>query len=172
MLFKRKRRFAPQQSSEEKLRSRTEETAQQLYQNRLILKKEGDEKSDWKLAEKIMESPVRSALLSFHTRFIQLEKRVWEPLLAWANRQALLGLLGLMGNVGIIVAVTTYIGSEKQRRDAEVLNAWQTITNASGQAGSGGPHTGYGISERLSWCKLAAAVSLDLCATSVLCLAC
>ena len=46
--------------------------------------------------------------------------------------------MGLIGNVGIIVAVATYVGSEKQRRAAEVLNAWQTITNTYGQAGSGG----------------------------------
>ena len=31
-----------------------------------------------------------------------------------------------------------YIGSEKQRRDTEVLNAWQTLTNAEDQPGSGG----------------------------------
>ena len=138
MLFKRNRKPAPQQSPEEKLRSRTKSIAQQLYQNRLILQKEGDEKSDWELAQQIVQSPVRSALLSCHIQFIQLEKRAWEPLLEWANRQALLGIFGLVGNVGIIVAVLTYVGSEKQRRDAEVLNAWQTITNASGQAGSGG----------------------------------
>ena len=70
--------------------------------------------------------------------FIQLEQRLWEPLLAWANNQALLGLLGLVGNVGIIIAVFTYIGTEQQRRDAEVLNAWQTLTSAHGQSGSGG----------------------------------
>ena len=32
----------------------------------------------------------------------------------------------------------TYIGSEKHRRDAEVMAAWQTITSATGQSGSGG----------------------------------
>ena len=138
MLFKRKRRPTPQQNPEAKLRSRTEKAAYQLYQNRLILQKEGDEKSDWELAQKIVCSPVRSALFTSYVQFIQLEKRAWEPLLAWANRQALLGLFGLVGNAGIIVAVITYVGSEKQRRDAEVLNAWQTITNASGQAGGGG----------------------------------
>ncbi len=138
MLFKRNHRPAPQQSPEEKLRSRTKLIAQQLYQNRLILQKEGDEKSDWELAQQIVQSPVRSALLSCHIQFIQLEKRAWEPLLEWASRQALLGIFGLVGNVGIIMAVLTYVVSEKQRRDAEVLNAWQTITNASGQAGSGG----------------------------------
>lgn len=138
MPFKWKRKPAPKISREEKLRSRTEETAYQLYQNRLILQKGEDEKNDWELAQQIVQSPVKSTLFACHTRLIQLEKRTWEPLLVWANNQAFLSLLGLVGNVGIIVAVLTYIGSEKQRRDAEVLNAWQTITNAYGQAGSGG----------------------------------
>ena len=39
MLFKRKGKPAPQQSSEEKLRLRTETTAHQLYHNRLIFKR-------------------------------------------------------------------------------------------------------------------------------------
>ncbi len=54
------------------------------------------------------------------------------------SKSALLSLLGLIGNVGIIIAVVTYVGTEKQRRDAEILNAWQTITNAAGEPGNGG----------------------------------
>ena len=50
----------------------------------------------------------------------------------------MLGIIGFAGNVGLIIAVITYVGSEKQRRNAEVLNAWQTLTSAHGQAGSGG----------------------------------
>jgi hypothetical protein len=63
---------------------------------------------------------------------------VWEPLLRWADNQALISLLGVVGNIGILIAVVSYVGSEKQRRDAEVLNAWQTLTSAYGQSGSGG----------------------------------
>ncbi len=138
MPFKRKWKISSQESCESKMRSRTEKTAHQLYENRLLLRKGGDEKSDWESANKIVQNPVKAALFAFHTPLIKLEKRLWEPLLIWANNQALLGLLGLVGNVGIIIAVVTYIGSEKQRRNAEVLNAWQTITSAYGQAGSGG----------------------------------
>ncbi|NJN91100.1 MAG: pentapeptide repeat-containing protein [Leptolyngbyaceae cyanobacterium SL_5_14] len=61
-----------------------------------------------------------------------------EPLLEWANNQALLNLLGLIGNIGIIIAVLTYVISEEQRRDIEILNAWQTITSAHDQGGDGG----------------------------------
>ncbi|MBE9139800.1 pentapeptide repeat-containing protein [Nodosilinea sp. LEGE 07088] len=89
-------------------------------------------------AEKIVRSPLRKMLFAIHRPLIRLERNIWEPLLAWANNQALLSLLGLIGNAGIILAVFTYVGTEKQRRDAEVLNAWQTITSAYGQSGSGG----------------------------------
>ena len=128
----------PEDISEEKQRKHIERVAYELYQNRLLLGRPGDAQSDWETATKIVQSDWCTTLFAIHRPFIQLEKNVWEPLLAWANNQALLSLLGLVGNVGLIIAVATYIGSEKQRRDAEVLNAWQTLTSAHGQAGNGG----------------------------------
>lgn len=70
--------------------------------------------------------------------FVWMEKRIWEPLLSWGENQALISLLGLLGNLGLIIAVVSYIGLEKQRRDDQVYAAWQTITNAQGQSGNGG----------------------------------
>ncbi|WP_458789432.1 hypothetical protein [Adonisia turfae] len=89
-------------------------------------------------AEKIVGNPLRTILYACNCPLVKLEKHIWQPVLMWANRQALLGLLGLIGNAGVIIAVLMYIGSEKQRRDAEVLNAWQTLTNSHGQPGNGG----------------------------------
>jgi hypothetical protein len=65
------------------------------------------------------------------------EKRL-EGVLGWLQRLALLEILGIVSNIGILFAVAAYIGTEKQRRDAEVFNAWQTITSAHDQSGSGG----------------------------------
>ena len=133
------KRHKPSQSeSEETKRSHTEKVAYKLSQTRQLLKRPGDQTTDWEIAEKIVNNPVRKVLYCCHRPFIRLEKNTWEPLLVWANNQALLSLLGLIGNIGLIIAVATYISSEKQRRNAEVLNAWQTITSAHGQAGSGG----------------------------------
>ena len=133
------KRHKPSQSeAEEAQRSHTEKIAYELSQTRQLLKRPGDQNTDWETAEKIIKNPVRKVLYRCHRPFIRLEKNTWEPLLSWANNQALLSLLGLVGNIGLIIAVATYIGSEKQRRNAEVLNAWQTITSAHGQAGSGG----------------------------------
>ena len=138
MLFPWKRNPPAPPASEEKQSSPAAKIAYELYQTRQLLNRSGDHTTDWEIAEKIVRNPVRKALYCCHRPFIRLEKNTWEPLLAWANNQALLSLLGLVGNIGLIIAVTTYVTSEKHRRNAEVLNAWQTITNAHGQAGSGG----------------------------------
>ncbi|MEL6936042.1 MAG: pentapeptide repeat-containing protein [Cyanobacteria bacterium J06607_17] len=133
-----KRNRPPEPSPDEAKRSHTEKIAYELYQTRQLLKRSGDHTTDWEIAQKIVKNPVRKALYCCHRPFIRLEKNTWEPLLAWADNQALLSLLGLVGNISLIIVAATYIGSEKQRRNAEVLNAWQTITSAHGQAGSGG----------------------------------
>ena len=133
-----KRQENPQTTADEKQRKHIERVAYELYQNRILLNRLGNAQSDWEIATKIVKSSWHTTLFASHRPLIQLEKRVWEPLLVWANNQALLSLLGVIGNVGLIIAVITYVASEKQRRDAEVLNAWQTLTSAHGQAGSGG----------------------------------
>ena len=128
----------PRKPKAEKQREDIERIAWEIYSNRQRLGQPGDEHSDWAKAEKIFYNSIGKALFANHHPLIKLEKELLEPLLAWANDQAILSLLGLIGNLGLIIAVATYIGSEKQRRDAEVLNAWQTITSAYGQSGSGG----------------------------------
>ncbi|MGL5080424.1 MAG: DUF433 domain-containing protein [Microcoleaceae cyanobacterium] len=84
------------------------------------------------------QPPLKSKLYSIVQPFTQMEKRIWEPILSWGENQALLSLLGLLGNLGLIFAALTYIGLEEQRRESQVYLAWQTITNAQGQSGNGG----------------------------------
>jgi hypothetical protein len=112
--------------------------AHQIYLNRQLLKRAGSAEQDWQTADDILAKPYKRALFGLHKRLIGVEKRVWEPLLRWADNQALISLLGVVGNIGILIAVVSYVGGEKQRRDAEVLNAWQTLTSSYGQSGSGG----------------------------------
>jgi uncharacterized protein (DUF433 family) len=45
--------------------------------------------------------------------FLWMEKRIWEPLLSWGESQALISLVGLLGNLGLLFAVLTYVGLEK-----------------------------------------------------------
>lgn len=124
--------------AEKRQRERIDRIAWTLYESRFSHNKKIDKDNIWTTAEKIAKSPVRRALFTCNRPFIKLEKLIWEPILTWADNQALLSLLGVIGNVGLIIAVGMYIGSEKQRRDTEVLTAWQTLTNAHGQSGNGG----------------------------------
>ncbi|MEM9808514.1 MAG: hypothetical protein AAF959_24910 [Cyanobacteria bacterium P01_D01_bin.56] len=133
-----KRKPKSEKNRKEKQQHYTEQVAYKLYQNRCLRNQSEDAKSDWEMAEKIAKSPLGRVLFTCHQPFIKLEKLIWEPILTWADNQALLSLLGVIGNVGLIIAVGMYIGSEKQRRDAEVLTAWQTLTNAYCQPGNGG----------------------------------
>lgn len=109
-----------------------------LYDHQSPHNKKINKDTLWTTAEKIAKSPLRTAVFNCNRPFIKIEKFIWEPILTWADNQALLSLLGVVGNVGLIIAVGMYIGSEKQRRDTEVLTAWQTLTNAHGQPGNGG----------------------------------
>jgi hypothetical protein len=90
------------------------------------------------LQQKIEKPQSKPKLHPLVQPFALMEKRIWEPMLSWGENQALISLLGLLGNVGLLIAVLTYIGLEKQRREAQVYLAWQTITNAQGQGGNGG----------------------------------
>ncbi|NJM58793.1 MAG: hypothetical protein HC857_17205 [Synechococcales cyanobacterium RU_4_20] len=104
--------------------AKRQEIAYQLYQNRQLLSKPGDVQQDWETAGQILRSPIRSLLFKLHGLFIGVERRAWEPILHWANNQAWLSLLSVVGNVGPIIAATSYVCSEKLRRDAEVFTAW------------------------------------------------
>ncbi|MCG8367128.1 MAG: pentapeptide repeat-containing protein [Pseudanabaenales cyanobacterium] len=166
MAWKWKRQTAPRKSREERLRAHTERVAYLVYQNRQLTGKPGDANSDWEKAEKIVQTARSRSLISFWKSVLVWantprkkavappKKRILRRFAAWwettpvekmlediehlLRNSALLSLLGLIGNVGIIIAMVTYVGTEKQRRDTEILNAWQTITNAAGEPGNGG----------------------------------
>lgn len=116
------------------------EIAYKIYQNRLCLSRPGNADRDWEKAGKILENPCRKLLFVWYSYLLQ--KAYWKFLLYWFNRQSFMSLLGtalgLVSNMSILFAAITYISSEKHRRDAEVLNAWQTLTSAHGQPGNGG----------------------------------
>ncbi|MDJ0533529.1 MAG: pentapeptide repeat-containing protein [Xenococcaceae cyanobacterium MO_207.B15] len=51
---------------------------------------------------------------------------------------AVLNIINLVASVTIIISLITWLATEKQGRDAEIYQAWQVITNAHEQSGSGG----------------------------------
>ena len=107
--------------------------------NRLIFHKDGDEKSDWNKAGKILRSPVRKLLFFVHCYLIKIEILPLRSLKSsWINKQSLSCFLNLISSGSIVVATLAYIASEGHRRNNEVLNAWQTLTSAYEQSGNGG----------------------------------
>lgn len=70
----RKRRFW--KSDKQKQHRRTERTAGQCYQNRLLLKKSGDAQNDWETAEKIVRNPIRKLLFTTNCLWIKVRPSV------------------------------------------------------------------------------------------------
>ena len=65
-------------------------------------------------------------------------EKLLEKILVFLKSLAILEILGILGNITIVIALISFIVTEKQRRDTEVYQAWQVITAAYGQTGSGG----------------------------------
>ncbi len=93
----------------------------------------------WLKAIEKLNSETTTAL--FLAKLLRLGYAVEHPLekgLAFLKSLAILEILGILGNITIVIALITFIATEKQRRDAEVYQAWQVITAAYEQPGSGG----------------------------------
>ncbi|MEO1211665.1 MAG: pentapeptide repeat-containing protein [Cyanobacteria bacterium J06638_20] len=127
-------------NKENKRQEKIKAIAHRLYVNRRGLQQVHNPQQalkDWMRAERIAKNPLRQSLFFLNQPLITSE-RFLESLLSWLKQAALLEILGLLGNLGLIIAVLLYFGTEKQRRDIEVYTAWQTITSAYGQPGNGG----------------------------------
>lgn len=76
-----------------------------------------------------------------HTKLVEsfysLEKHL-ESLLDWLKNLAFLEIIQLFGNLSILSAAIFVIFNERQQRNTEIYQAWQVITAAYNQSGSGG----------------------------------
>ena len=97
-------------------------------------KPEGKEEYYWRLAiDKIRKNNIPAIYQPYYL----LEKRVLQPVYAWIEEQALFKILLLIaGIIAVIPFVEYFIDDGKRNND--VITAWQTITIAGGQTGSGG----------------------------------
>ncbi|NEO94054.1 MAG: pentapeptide repeat-containing protein, partial [Moorea sp. SIO3G5] len=109
-----------------------------LYKNRQITGVKGTKIEDKYQAEKIANSPLRLVLFKCNQPLIKIEKKFLEPVLYYLNRLALIEILGLVGNLSILLGLIIFIAGEKDRRNSEIYQAWQVITAAYDQQGSGG----------------------------------
>ncbi len=73
----------------------------------------------------------------FLDHFITTRKRP-KKTLAFLKSPLFLGIVGLLQTITIVIGVITFIATEKQRRNAKIYQAWQVITTAHNQPGSGG----------------------------------
>ncbi|NEO71135.1 pentapeptide repeat-containing protein [Moorena sp. SIO3H5] len=110
----------------------------QLYNNRQLTGVKGTNIEDRYQAEKIANSPLRLVLFKCNQPLIRIEKKFLEPVLDYLNRLALIEILGLVGNLSILLGLIIFIAGEKDRRNSEIYQAWQVITAAYDQQGSGG----------------------------------
>jgi uncharacterized protein YjbI with pentapeptide repeats len=127
--------------STKSLEERIQNIAQQVKKNRFPSEDtQNVNRDNWCEieAEKIANNKLKAALHWLNTYLTIPAERWLEYRLAEMKRSALIEILELLGNFGIVIAVVLYYGTEEQRRDAEISNAWQTITSAHGQPGNGG----------------------------------
>ncbi len=75
----------PRKPKAEKRRENIERVALELYHNRLLLSKPGDEHSDWTKAEKIVRSPIRTTRFTINRPLIKLRQPTQQAFkfLAW-----------------------------------------------------------------------------------------
>ena len=67
-----------------------------------------------------------------------LVEQFLEDVVFLLKNAALLDIINLVAAITIIISLITWLATERQRRDAEVYQAWQVITAAYDQPGSGG----------------------------------
>ena len=96
-------------------------------------------KSDYYKSKAIEK--LNSEKIQLHNYFldplIRTEKRL-EKLLAFLKSLAILEILEKLGYITILFGVISFIATEEQRRNTEIYQAWQVITAAYEQPGSGG----------------------------------
>ena len=98
-------------------------------------KPEGKNDYYWEKAIEEIEFKKIPDLIFIYKFYYWIEKRFLEPSDAWIKKQA---FISIFSQLAILAAIVTFIGGEKVRRNNEVFAAWQTITSAYDQSGSGG----------------------------------
>jgi hypothetical protein len=63
---------------------------------------------------------------------------VLEGIVDWLQRLAIIEILGLLGNLTLLVGLSLYFVEMPERRNLDVYQAWKVVAGAYGQNGSGG----------------------------------
>ncbi|MDJ0705106.1 MAG: pentapeptide repeat-containing protein [Leptolyngbyaceae cyanobacterium MO_188.B28] len=161
MAWKWKRRIGIRKSREEQSREQIERVAYLVYKNRVVTGKQGDARSDWEKAEKIVQIARSRTPVIF-----------WRSLLRWANtprlgakpkepkerilrrfadwwestpvektlediehilkNSALLSIVNLAAGVTIIVSLVVWWTGREERRENELFATWTVIHDGVG----------------------------------------
>ena len=100
-----------------------------------------DNRSEYYWFEAIKKLNSKTTFGLLMSKLLRLGDAIEKPLeegLDFLKSLAILEILGILGNITIVIAVISFIATEKQRRNTEVYQAWQVITAAYDQSGSGG----------------------------------
>ena len=136
----RKKRDRDSAIKEIEAKRKVEEDRQKVQEQAYLLweadgKLEGRDDYYWKLATDKVKG---KNLPTLYKPYYFLEKRILEPIDVWIAKQAFFTILGRLGSLALVVAVVSFVFGENVRRNSEVFSAWQTITSAYEQSGSGG----------------------------------
>lgn len=109
--------------------------AHELYQNRVLLARSGNEQSDWQTAEKIVRSPLRTTLFASNRPLIKLEKCVFEPFSKHLRQSAIFDIVDRLSPaleaVGVllipIILLWASIAYENQKEAQEIERLQQDI---------------------------------------------
>lgn len=77
-------------------------------------------------------------LASLAAPFVWIEKKVMEPISAWLGDLEFLNVLEYIGKLGILAVVILWLWTIPDRDRQSHYEAWQVITSAEGQGGTGG----------------------------------
>ena len=118
--------------------------AHQIGEKRELEGKDGTPQTDWEEAKRYLKNHrwevrqwkfFRRITLWWEATLIE---KCLESIEFLLQKLAFLTILGRLGELALIVAVVSFVVGENGRRNNEVFAAWQTITSAEGQSGSGG----------------------------------
>lgn len=110
----------------------TEETvrqvAEEIYQNRLLLNREGNAQSDWIKAEKITQSPILTTLFATNRPLIKLEKLMIEPFNTFLRESAVFDIFDRLSPaleaIGVLlIPLVLYLATQayEEQREAQEI---------------------------------------------------
>ena len=124
----------------------TRKIAHRLYLNRVARDREGDEKTDWARAEKLVRSPiVRTAFLfgEWWSDRVEAFESTWfeaglEGLAHDLQNLAIIDLLNVLASLSLISGAIGYLLGGDERQKQTHYQAWQVINSAAGREAESG----------------------------------